>query len=60
MGKRGEIGAVDQRERERRQKIRDAFNRALAAKDSRAFWEIMRAAGIPDESELAVKLYAQW
>ena len=60
MGKRGKIGAVDEKERERRQKIRDAFYRALRAKDTRGFWKIIRDAGIPEESELAVQLYGQW
>ena len=60
MGKRGWIGAVDEKERERRQEIRAAFYRALRAKDTRGFWQIIRDAGIPEEGELAVKLYGQW
>ena len=60
MGKRGKIGAVDEKERERRQKITQAFYRALRAKDTRGFWQIIRDAGIPEESELAVKLYGKW
>ena len=60
MGKRGKIGAFDEGEHERRQTIRRAFQRALATKDARDFWEIMRCAGIPEESDLAVKLYDQW
>ena len=60
MGKKGKIGAFDEKERERRQKITQAFYRALRAKDTRGFWHIIRDAGIPEESEMAVKLYEQW
>ena len=60
MAKRGWIGARDKKEIERRQKIREAFKRALAAKDTPGFWKIMRDAGIPDDSAQALQLYAQW
>ena len=60
MGKRGKIGAVDEKERERRREISAAFYRALRAKDTRGFWKIIRDAGIPEQSVLAVKLYEQW
>jgi hypothetical protein len=60
MAKRGWIGAIDRKEPDKRQKIREAFERALAAKDTPEFRKIIRDAGIPDDSERAVKLYAQW
>ena len=60
MAKRGKRGAVDVKERERRQEIRAEFYRALRAKDSRGFWKIIRDAGIPEQGDLAVKLYEQW
>jgi len=56
----GSRGARDEKELDRRETIRKAFYRALAAKDTPGFWKIMRDAGIPDDSELAVKLYGQW
>ena len=60
MAKRGKRGARDEKEREKRQEIRAEFYRALRAKDTRGFWQIIRDAGIPGQSELAVKLYEQW
>jgi len=60
MAKRGWIGAIDQQELDRRETIRQAFYRAKATKDTRGFWKIMRDAGIPDDSALAVQLYGQW
>ena len=60
MAKRGWIGARDKKEIERRQKIREAFKRALADKDTPGFWKIMRDAGIPDDSAQALQLYEQW
>jgi len=58
MPKRGKIGAIDRRERDRRSQIRKAFYKAVKARDTRLFWGIMHDFEIP--SEEAVKHYEQF
>ncbi|MBI4480092.1 MAG: hypothetical protein HY651_08730 [Acidobacteria bacterium] len=60
MAKRGWIGARDQKERDRRQKIVEAFKEARAANNKRAFWKIIRLAGIPDDDPQIPELYRLW
>ena len=60
MGKRGWIGARDQKELDRRQGIRDALREALAADRKGDFWKVMRIAGIRHDDPKIAEYYELW
>ena len=51
---------MNREERDRRQIIRKVFDDAFAQKDTRKFWEVIRLAGISEQSEEALKLCERW
>ena len=60
MGKRGWIGARDQKELDRRKLIRDAVREAVAANRRGDFWKVMRIAEIRDDDPKVPEYYELW
>jgi len=60
MGKRGWIGARDQKELDRRKVIRDAVREALAANKKGDFWKVMRIAQIRHDDPKIPEYYELW
>ena len=60
MGKRGKIGARDEKELDRRTAIFQAYKAALDANRPGDFWKVMRIAGIRHDDPKIPEYYELW